>query len=355
MQIKKVIIAGDWYHSIYEESFAVALKELNIEVIPFRIKDFFNGFIGKFQKAIPIIAPTLLKINLSLLNLVKLEKPELLIAWRCTHLLPYTIKKINDYGIVSVSYNNDDPFGPKMCVNTPWHHKFLWYWYIKCLFHFKFNFFIRELNVMEANKIGIANAHLLRSYFIPWKDKPISLSKDELMKYSCDIIFIGHYEPDDRVNYLKALVQSGFSVKIYGGKYWNLKSLGNLYYYFAPIVPVVGIDYAKALCGAKICLSFLSKINRDTYTRRCFEIPACGRLMLAERTDELQNLFEEDKEACFFSNCEELINKAKWLINNPAISQKIAIAGQNRVWSDKHDIKSRATELLNLVQSKRIH
>ena len=74
------------------------------------------------------------------------------------------------------------------------------------------------------------------------------------------------------------------------------------YGYFAPIEPVFGDDYAKALCGAKVCLAFLSKLNRDSYTRRCFEIPACGNVMLAERTADLCRMFKEDEEACFFSS-----------------------------------------------------
>jgi spore maturation protein CgeB len=101
------------------------------------------------------------------------------------------------------------------------------------------------------------------------------------------------------------------------------------------------VEYAKALCGADICLCFLSKINRDVYTRRCFEIPACGRLLLAERTYELQTLFKEDEEACFFSSEEELTNKVCWLLENPTIRNKIAESGQKRVWKDGHDIYSR--------------
>ena len=67
--------------------------------------------------------------------------------------------------------------------------------------------------------------------------------------------------------------------------------------YFGSIQAVRGVEYAKALSGAKMCLAFLSKLNRDTYTRRCFEIPACGRVLLCERTADMQGLLREGDEA----------------------------------------------------------
>ena len=115
------------------------------------------------------------------------------------------------------------------------------------------------------------------------------------------------------------------------------------------VFPVVGEDCAKALCGAKMCLAFLSKINRDTYTRRCFEIPACGRLLLCERTDDLKKMFIEGEEAVFFSTREELVEKALWLLGNPIKIQQISEAGRKRVWADGHDVINRAKQFMELV------
>ena len=126
--------------------------------------------------------------------------------------------------------------------------------------------------------------------------------------------------------------------------------MGDVYNCIQPIVPAYGDDYVKALQGGKVCLVFLSKLNRDTYTRRCFEIPACGRVMLAERTTDLQKMFKEDEEACFFSTNDELVKKVRWLLDNPDARQRIADAGRQRVWVDGHDVMSRAGEFLNHIQ-----
>jgi spore maturation protein CgeB len=342
----KIVIAGIWQWGQYEEAFAAALFELGHEVTPFRTSGFFNGFLGKQQAAIPLVGFAFLRLNRELLKLVKREKPDILLLWQCIHLLPATIKSINSMGVKTVSYNNDDPFGPKAHGNVPWHHHLVWFWYLRSLKHCQYNFFYRQVNVVEAQAVGAHHAAVLKPYFIPWKDHPAVLSEDEIKRFGCDVVFVGHYEPDERVKHLRALVKTGLSVKLFGGSYWTPEVLGDLYSYFAPIVPAQGENYAKALCGAKVCLVFLSKLNRDSYTRRCFEIPACGRVMLAERTAALLEMFVEDKEACFFSNSEELVSKAKWLVENPEIAAQIAQAGLKRVWVDGHDVKSRAAEFL---------
>ncbi len=345
----KIIIVGDWRWPQYEDAFATGLKELGHEVVKFSVSTYFKGVLGKYQNALPIPGPALVRLNRELLCFIKAEAPGLTLAWRCTHVLPSTIKRINKLGTVTVSYNNDDPFGPETHGEVPWHHHFLWYWYIKSLKHFRFNFFYRQRNIAEAKSHGVTHADVLMPYFRPWQDRPITLNKEENIAFGCDVVFVGHYEPDNRERYLRALVDAGLSVKLYGGGYWTKQVLGDLYNYFAPIEPAEGEDYTKALCGAKVCLAFLSELNRDTYTRRCFEIPACGRVMLAERTDDLLKMFVEDVEACFFSSKEELVSKAKWLVENPDIANQIAEAGNRRVWGDGHDVKSRVAWFLKTV------
>lgn len=187
-------------------------------------------------------------------------------------------------------------------------------------------------------------------WFVPDIHRPLVLAKDELQRYQTDVVFVGHYEPDGREKSIQALAYSGIKIKLWGGRYWNRAVLGTLYDHLAPIVHAEGEEYVKALCGAKVCLCFLSKLNRDTYTRRCFEIPACGRVMLAERTDDLLQLFNENEEACFFSSNEELVEKAQWLIDNPDIREQIARAGLRRVWADGHDVGSRAQSFLSAIE-----
>ena len=345
----KIFIVGEWSWSIYEESFAAGLRSCGVEVYQFSTSKFFNGLSGRIQKKIPFAGFKVIQLNKLIIETVVNNNPNLILFWRPTHIIPKTIIQLSKMGYKTASYNNDDPFGPKVHGNVPWHHHFLWLWYTKCLPHFNFNFFYRQINCAEANALGAKHAQVLLPYFMPWKDHPVQLTESELKSYDTEVVFVGHYEPDGREYCIRALLSAGIRVKLWGGHYWSRSVLGDLYDQLAPILPAEGDKYVKALSGAKICLCFLSKLNRDTYTRRCFEIPACGKVMLAERTEELMQFFKEDEEACFFSSHEELVRKAKWLINNPAIRERIAQAGLRRVWADGHDVTSRAKYFLSVI------
>lgn len=343
------MIVGTWRWIQYENAFAQGLEANGFEISQFSTSSFFSGRLGHLQLLLPLPGWALFQLNKRLIDHAEQKRPEWILFWRPTHVLPSTLRKLHRLGIQTVSYNNDDPFGPKVHGQVPWHHHWLWFWYLRCLPEFDLNFFYRRINCKEGLEHGARHAQVLMPYFIPRHDRPVELTSQEQQRFATDVVFVGHYEPDGREHRIRALVETGFQVKLWGGHYWSRQVLGDLYDRLQPIQPAEGDDYAKALCGAKICLAFLSKLNRDTYTRRCFEIPACGRLMLAERTEDLQRLFREDEEACFFSSNEELVQKVRWLLANPEIRERIAAAGLQRVWADGHDVASRAKQFLQAL------
>lgn len=347
--VVKILIVGSWTWPQYEEAFASGLGNGGVDVDGLSTSEFFTGFMGRIQQALPFPGLAMWRLNKAVVAAINKQKPDLVMFWRPTHIWPSTLRRLTKQGVRTVSYNNDDPFGPMAHGNVPRLHHFLWYWYLQCLPYFDLNFFYRKINCEEAIARGAKHAEILLPYFIPWRDRPVEVSEAESQRFQTDVVFVGHYEPDGRELSLRALNEAGIKLKLWGGGYWTRGILGDLYEHLAPIIPAEGHDYAKALCGAKICLCFLSKLNRDTYTRRCFEIPACGGLMLAERSDDLLSFFKEDEEACFFSSDEELVQKALWLLNNPLECERIAIAGLRRVWLDGHDVNSRALQFISIV------
>ncbi|MDD3519262.1 MAG: glycosyltransferase [Chromatiales bacterium] len=248
-------------------------------------------------------------------------------------------------------YNNDDPFGWRHNATAPRHHRWYWRHYMHCVPLADQQFVYRPVNVRELEAAGGRNVSVLMPYFVPSLHRPVELTEDERETYGCDAVFVGHYEPDGRVSYLAALVHAGLHVKLFGGGYWTRQVLGELADRLGPATAVVGNEYAKALCGADMCLAFLSRLNRDTYTRRCFEIPACGRLLLCERTEDLRRLFREDEEAVFFSSREELVEKALWLKGHPDERARIAAAGMRRVQEDGHDVTGRMRQMLSRIEA----
>ena len=114
----------------------------------------------------------------------------------------------------------------------------------------------------------------------------------------------------------------------------------------APVHPVWGPDYTKALCGARLALCFLSKRNRDGYTRRCFEIPATGTPMLSEYSPELAAMFREGVEADFFRSGDELVRKVEFYLSHDVARRELGAAGLERARADGHDVDTRMLTML---------
>jgi spore maturation protein CgeB len=171
-------------------------------------------------------------------------------------------------------------------------------------------------------------------------------------RWNCEVGFLGGWEPR-RERLLHRIAATGVDVKIWGA-YWNFLQDGKwtlrqhiILRQLAGKDPfsfhsdelltranqggeVYQDDYARALSGAKIGLGFLRKTWPDQHTTRTFEIPACGSMLIADRTQEHQEFFEEGKEAEFFDSCEELLDKVKVYCRNESARKLIAEGGYRR-------------------------
>lgn len=348
----KLLLAGGWQYDFYEKACADALAQNGVEVVPFSWNRFFSSLPGRAEAKYVIAGPLTLAMNHRLLSTVRRERPDFVFVWRGTHVLPRTLRAIRSQtGAALVSYNNDDPFSPRYSNSELRHWRRLWKIFKASIPEYDLHFVYRQCNLAEFCEAGARRALLLRSYYIPSVHRPVSLSEEERARFAADVVFVGHYEPE-RWQYIRALVENGLKVRIFGRpSSWNASRLGDLAEYFGRIEPVFGDDYAKALCGAKMALCFFSRLNRDTYTRRAFEIPACGSVLLSERTEEMQSLFAEEAEAVYFSTREELVDKALALIRDEARRQRIAQAGHGRCLRDGHSIDARMQWALAQMQA----
>jgi Uncharacterized protein conserved in bacteria len=158
------------------------------------------------------------------------------------------------------------------------------------------------------------------------------------------------------VEILEAICEAGFRLNLFGGG-WDaalpkLRSDSPLRAKY-PVSPATKADYRYAICGAKVALCFLSTLNRDTYTRRSFQIPAMKVAMLSQYTDDLATLFEPNREAVFFRDQRELLDKLARLLGDEAWRQSVAEAGYAKVYAAGHDVGSRVLVWLQEVQKNR--
>lgn len=348
----KILVAGDWHSELHEEAVYQAFKKLGHEVLKFGWHDYFRpnkSAVDRLNKRIQnrfVTGPIVQRLNRDFLTAATRFSPDLIFVYRGTHLTADTLKRIRQQltDVVLVGYNNDDPFAEG-------HPYSLWRHFYKAVPVYDLMLAYRHHNLDDFLRAGAKRVKLLRSWYFPERNHPVALSPEDKCKYECDVVFIGHYEADDRKQYLEELVRQGFKLRLFGPGYdWdpaikNSPELQSL----IPVRLVWGEEYNKALCGAKVALCFLSKLNRDTYTRRCFEIPATGTLMLSEHTDDLASLYQEGEEADFFRTREELIEKLSLYLGDENLRQAVAAGGYRRVMADGHDVVSRMKQVLAWV------
>jgi hypothetical protein len=154
-------------------------------------------------------------------------------------------------------------------------------------------------------------------------------------EYVSDICFIGTWmRNENRDQFLLELVNHGFNVAIWGGRWQKSPLWSQLKPYWRGNA-LTGSDYVSAIQGAKICLGLLSKGNRDLHTTRTMEIPYAGGLFCAERTSEHLQLYREDEEAVFWEDVNECADKCRNLLAYPEKREQIRLAGMSRVLKNK--------------------
>lgn len=324
----------NYFHNYQYKSVFNAEKNTNIKD---KVKSLYYRIQNKF-----IFGPVVDEINYELVKSASEYNPDFIFIYRGTHIYSSTIDKIKQNNKCKIyGYNNDDPFS----LTYP---KFFWRHFNRCINTYDHIFCYRHKNISDYHKIGYEKVSLLRSYYLKDKNFPIDIKS----KY--DVIFIGHFENDSRDEYIKILIDNNINVKLYGShweksKYYNFfrKKLGE------DIVPIFGDEYNKKLNSSKIALVFYSKLNNDTYTRRCFEIPATRKLMFAEYTADMdKNLFKMGVEADYFRDAEEFITKIKCYLSDEKLYETVRNSGYNRLLLDGHEVVDRAKHIVKVHEDE---
>ncbi|MFM1896553.1 MAG: hypothetical protein RLZZ385_1627 [Pseudomonadota bacterium] len=347
----KILVAGDWHSELHEEAVSQAFQELGHEVLRFGWHTYFQPASAIDRLSRPLLkaqnkymwGPRIQRLNRDLIDLATQQQPTIVFIYRGTHVLPETLRSLRVAvpKVKLLGYNNDDPFSPR-------YPRWLWRHFLGGIALYDLVFAYRTHNLGELTAAGARQVDLLRSWYMPQRNYPHSLSAEDQAKYGCDVVFVGHYEQDGRLELLEDVVRQGWHLRLFGPDYeWNtVLARSPVLAHLAPVHLLWGADYNKALCGAKAAMCFLSRLNRDTYTRRCFEIPASGTVLLSEYSDDLASLFVPDREAVMFRNRQELHDQLNWLLRDESRCQAIALAGLARVRADGHDVVSRMRQVL---------
>lgn len=198
---------------------------------------------------------------------------------------------------------------------------------------------IANIQTRDLETIGARKVLYVTQAFDPHQHFPVPLSDADRAACGADISFVGFFE-EARAQSIMALAQAGLPVRVWGPRWAGKLAHPNITLEPGWIVNTqTSLDYSKVLTASKIGLGFLRRLSRDQHTSRSVEIPACGSMLLAERTPVHQAMFEEGVEAEFFADDDEMIAKARYYLEHEAERRKIAEAGHARTVRDYSSVR----------------
>lgn len=338
----RILLIGESNYDIYSSAFFKAWKKIGYhdityfetnEILDSKANDNKMVKLWKRVERKTAFGNHVNLLNKKILECASILKPQLVFIYNSRFVFAQTLKVMKENGAVIFLYSNDDPFSDFFPI-------YYWRHFKKGLLFTDVGFVYRSHNTKDYVNAGCKRVRQLKSYYIEERNYKI----EGLLSGQDDspVVFLGHHENDERVEYIRELLKRGIKVGIIK-KGWEDFEVGNPY-----LVKYENAveQYNELINRAQIALVFLSKINHDTYTRRCFEIPATKTLMMAPFTEELADMFEENKEIIFYRSKEEFVKKTEYYLKHDKEREQIANMGYNRLMKDGHEVTDRVKEVM---------
>ena len=240
------------------------------------------------------------------------------------------------------SFQDDNPFGSRS------EERKRWGLFLEAIPRYDLHFVKRQSEIAEFRQRGAKSVRIFRHGYYDRLFHP--LPRDRIAPRLCqDVSFVGTALDHRTSTISDLLARHEVQLRVYGNR-WHRTLVYHLKRNcFFPAV--LGEEYVHVICGSLISLGFVSSSNRDEYTMRTFEIPACKGFFLAERTPTHQELFVEGKEAEFFSSTEECADKIKFYLKSDGARDSIAEAGYQRCVKSDYSLQRSVANAVAQIKS----
>jgi hypothetical protein len=232
-------------------------------------------------------------------------------------------------------YLCDDPFAPAY-ARTDWKSG---------LHHYDVVFSTKRQIMGDVRSAGVSDVRFLWFGFDPW----LHASRAEVPHvpghYMCDVAFAGACDRD-RVPMFQVMRTraSELSLRLYSSTWGRIPALRD-----CARPAVYGMDYCYAMLAAHMCPCLVRRANRDGHVMRTFELLAMGCFMIAERTEEHQELLSEDQQCAMWDTEEELADKCLWYASRPRERERIAARGFEMARAGQHTYLDRVIHVLKAI------
>lgn len=272
-------------------------------------------------------------------------RPHLFFVFKGRYVHEDAVARIRELGSVAVNFFPD--------VSFLAHGKYI----PRALPLYDWIFSTKTFGLDDLEKhLGVKQASFLAHGYDPEVHRPRNLSRDERLRYECDVSFIGTWSPKKQ-DVLERLASTlpDLRLRIWGSQWERARqALGDR----IEGQHVLGAEYAKAIMASRINLAILSEprtgaSSGDLITSRTFHIPATGAFMLHERTTELLEHFQEEVECGCYTTHDELVEKIGYYLHRPHERDAIGAAGRERCMTSDYSIDNRAARVLSKVTELR--
>lgn len=348
----KITIVGTTTHwNALERHYTKHLKEMSADVLLFPFADLVYSYysanlLRKFLYRFKInTAYRIKKLNAALIDDCINNRPDIVWIFKGVNILPDTLLQLKALGIKLINFNGDHPFlrtfrssgGIEIEQCVP-------------LYDLHFSYSREIIKEIVSRYQGKVETEFLPFGFelsnIESEKINAACSKEENLK----ICFIGNPDNQMRRKLIMDIFAAGLPIDLYG-KGWHKFLPGNL----------SGItihdeanddDYWKVLRRYRVQLNIFRPHNLNSHNMRTFEIPVVGGIQLAPYSDEHNEFFEDNKNIFLYDSSEQMIQKAKMLLQLPTIeAQKIRASAQRVSFERDYSYRNRADQVYHKFEN----
>ncbi|HYH13612.1 MAG TPA: glycosyltransferase [Flavisolibacter sp.] len=251
------------------------------------------------------------------------------------------LKKLKNLGSkpILISFQDDNPWGDRKL------DKWMWKEYFKLIPYFDMHLIKRKGDAEFLKRHGAKDCKIWRHGIYSPLFHPSIGSHEK--KYP--VSFVGTCF-DKRKELIGYLLEKNIPIHVFGNRWKQRSNLTNKYpEYFHPAVE--GEAYADVLRHSQISLGLVSQSNKDEWTMRSYEVPGCGGLIVAEKTNFHEQIFSDGVDALLFSSPEDCSNKLLKMLQDPVGCQSMGKAAYEKFLSEDWTLEAEMRKFLNSLDS----
>lgn len=334
-----LVVGSDKIYAI-ENLYTRYLKELGEEVHLFPAQAMFYDHYGKsvVNKVLYRLglSTILRQINQELKKRIEAVNPDLIWAFKGMEIFPETWAWARERGIKLVNYNPDNPFlfsgkgsGNQNVTDSIG------------LFdlHFTYNSSVKDRLEKEFD---MPVSYLPFGFDVPAAVREKARNQPEVLR----LCFLGN--PDEaRAGFIRQMAEAGVPADVYGNDWNKFLSHDNIQIFN----PVYGDELWLTLYRYRVQLNLMRIHNPDSHNMRTFEVPGVGGIMLAPLTKEHAMFFEAGKEAFFYTDLRDAVEKAQVLIGMERMdAERIRAAAVARSAASGYSYRDRTVYALDVMK-----